>query len=329
MYGRQRRQHLWPDDQCPGGAQPQSGSDGHLTVIETATGAEYDFWDAAIEGSTLEAGTGSVVNVNTGNGLGAQGDAANFALSAGLLRPSELASGVINHALVVTVPCTSANGATVGYSYPATGGWGEACGDYWNESGNGAPLLGQLLRLNLTDAQITSSRGATMAEDDHDCAGALRRLHRGHRRLDQQRDRRHHPGLRVLDRSRSARPVGGDRATVRGLRGVLSSSVPIPVSALQVVNVCVALGTCPTSVSVPIAPAVPTAPPVAPPTAPVAPPTSAAGGAGGSVQSTPVAATPTRHERKHTHKRHRAHTKRQQPKQHHRHARRRATHETN
>jgi hypothetical protein len=66
--------------------------------------------------------------VNTGSGLWAQGDAANFALSSGLLRPSELASGVINHALIVTVPCTNANGANVGYSYPASGGWGEACG---------------------------------------------------------------------------------------------------------------------------------------------------------------------------------------------------------
>ena len=57
----------------------------------------------------------------------------------------------------MTVPCTSANGANVGYSYPATGGWGEACGDYWNESATGAPELGQLLRLNLTDQQIAAS----------------------------------------------------------------------------------------------------------------------------------------------------------------------------
>ena len=126
-------------------------------MIETATGSEYDFWDASITGSTIRAGSGSVVNANTGNGLGAQGDAANFALSGGLLRPSELASGVINHALVVTVPCTSGNGANVGYSYPATGGWGEACGDYWSESTSGAPGIGQLLRLNLTDAQIAAS----------------------------------------------------------------------------------------------------------------------------------------------------------------------------
>jgi hypothetical protein len=67
----------------PAGAQPENGSDGHLTVVETATGAEYDFWDTSIGGSTIEARTGSVVNANTGNGLGAQGDAANLALTAG------------------------------------------------------------------------------------------------------------------------------------------------------------------------------------------------------------------------------------------------------
>ena len=141
----------------PSGAAPQTGSDAHMTVIETATGAEYDFWDASIQGSTIVAGDGSVVDVNTGTGIGANGDAANFALTAGLLRPSELASGAIDHALAVTVPCTSGNGADVGYSWPATGGWGEACGDYWNGSTSGAPGLGQLLRLNMTDQQIAGS----------------------------------------------------------------------------------------------------------------------------------------------------------------------------
>ncbi len=53
----------------PRGAAPQSGSDAHLTVIETATGAEYDFWDASIQGSTIVAGDGSVVDVDT-DGLG-------------------------------------------------------------------------------------------------------------------------------------------------------------------------------------------------------------------------------------------------------------------
>ena len=160
----------------PAGAQPENGSDGHLTVIETATGAEYDFWDTSISGSTIEAGTGSVVNTNTGTGLGAQGDAANFALTAGLLRPSELASGVINHALVVTVPCTNANGATVGFSYPATGGWGEACGDYWNESRERRPHVGAAPAVEPDRRADRCLGGARVAADDHDGAGALRRL---------------------------------------------------------------------------------------------------------------------------------------------------------
>ena len=97
VHRRQRRRYRRSDDQRPRGPQPENGTDAHLTVIESATGQEYDFWEASISGSTISAGSGSVVNANTGNGLGAQGDAANFALTAGLLRPSELASGVIDH----------------------------------------------------------------------------------------------------------------------------------------------------------------------------------------------------------------------------------------
>jgi hypothetical protein len=312
----------------PAGAQPQSGSDGHLTVIETATGAEYDFWDATIDGSTIEAGTGSVTDVNTGNGLGAQGDAANFALSAGLLRPSELASGAIYHALVVTVPCTSANGATVGYSYPATGGWGEACGDHWSESESGAPLLGQLLRLNLTDAQIASSAAPAWQKT---IMTAL--AHYG--AYIEDTDGSLNTGIDFITQDSTSWTDLGQPDQWAGLEqqygefgGVLSSSVPIPVSELQVVNVCVALGTCPASVSAPIAPAVPTAPPVAPAAPPVAsatPPGSTSGGAGGSVQSAPPQASHTTHKRK-RHKRDRAQRRRHQHKQRRGHHHRRADH---
>jgi hypothetical protein len=291
----------------PAGAQPENGSDGHLTVIETATGAEYDFWDTSISGSTIEAGTGSVVDVNTGNGLGAQGDAANFALTAGLLRPSEVASGAINHALVVTVPCTSANGSTVGYSYPATGGWGEACGDYWSESGSGAPMLGQLLRLNLSDAQIAASPAPAWQKT---IMAAL--AHYG--AYIEDTDGSYNSGIDIITQDSSSWTDLGLPDQWAGLEqqygdfgGALSSSVPIPVSELQVVSTCVPLGTCPASVSSTPTAAAPTAPPVAPP---VAVPTSAAGGAGGSVSSPAVHGTQkkhTKHTKRHAHKQHRGH----------------------
>ena len=51
-------------------------------------------------------------------GVGAQGDDGQFALSAGLVRPAELAAGQINHALVVTVPCVNATGPK-GFAWPA------------------------------------------------------------------------------------------------------------------------------------------------------------------------------------------------------------------
>ena len=132
-----------------------------MIIVETATGQEYDFWHTSISGSTLTAGTGAVENVNTSAGTADAGDAAAFALTAGLLRPSELASGHINHALVMTIPCTDANGPTVGYSWPATGGWGEYCGEYWTESASSAPTIGQLFKLNMTDAQIAASGAPT------------------------------------------------------------------------------------------------------------------------------------------------------------------------
>jgi hypothetical protein len=300
----------------PAGAQTENGSDGHLTVIETATGAEYDFWDTSISGSTIEAGTGSVVNVNTGNGLGAEGDAANFALTAGLLRPSELASGTINHALVVTVPCTNANGATVGYTYPATGGWGEACGDYWTESGSGAPMLGQLLRLNMTDAQIAAS-GAPVWQQTIMTALA----HYG--AYIEDTDGGWNSGIDIITQDSTSWTALGLPDQWAGLEqqygdvgGTLSSSVPIPVSQLQVVSACVPEGTCPASVAaVPPAPAAPTAPPVAAP----APPASVAGGPGGSVPSTSLPNTQQKHTKRHAQKKHKQHKQHKQHKRHKRH----------
>lgn len=230
----------------PRGAGAQSGSDAHLTVIETATGDEYDFWDASIRGSTVVAGDGSVVDVNTGTGLGANGDAANFSLTAGLLRPSEVASGEIDHALVVTVPCTSGNGANVGFSWPASGGWGEACGDYWNESTNGAPGLGQLLRLNMTDQQIAGSSAPTWQKT---IMTAL--AHYG--AYIEDTDGSYNSGIDIITQDPASwTDLGAPDEWASVLRqfgdsnanGVLSSHVPIPVSDLQVVSACVPEETC-------------------------------------------------------------------------------------
>ena len=229
----------------PAGARPESNWDAHMTVVETETGHEYDFWRASVSGSTLTAGTGSVENVNTANGLGAAGDAAGFSLTAGLLRPSELLAGHINHPLVIDVPCTNGHGANTGYVWPAHGGWGESCGQYWNETKTGAPNLGQLFKLNMTDAEIASS-GAPEWEQTIMTTlahyGAYAEDTNGSHRDDR---------IYILKQSSASwtslgQPDRWTRAIAQlgGNNRILSSSVPIAASKLRVVDPCVPKGTC-------------------------------------------------------------------------------------
>jgi hypothetical protein len=299
----------------PPGAQSEGGYDGHLTVIETATGAEYDFWKATIQGSTIDAGAGSVVDANLGNGLGANGDAAGFALTGGLLRPSELASGVINHALVVTVPCTNATGADVGYSWPAMGGWGEVCGEYWNESPSGAPELGQLLRLNLSDQQIASSPAPAWQKT---IMTAL--AHYG--AYIEDTDGSSNNGIDVITQdSGSWTDLGLPDQWVAAAQqlgysdGTLSSSVPIPVSELQVVNACAPEGTCPASVLAPPAPVAPSAALVAPASQPRS--TAGASASGGRVDQKRHKAKGRRHKAKQREPKHRKHKAKHREQKHH------------
>ncbi len=268
----------------PAGAQPTANTDAHMTVVETATGAEYDFWHTSISGSTLTAGAGGEVNVNTGDGTGGAGDAAGFALSAGLLRPSELASGQIDHALVITVPCTNATGAHVGYTYPARAGWGEYCGRYWNEAAATAPMLGQRFQLGMTDAQIAAS-GAPAWEQTIMTALA----HYGAYIEDTNGSWRDE-GMYILTQDSASWTDAGQPnqwasviSALGGSNSTLSSSVPIPVGDLRLVDTCVTLGTCPgASGPRPVSP-----PPVTPP--PASPtPTATPPGNGAAPASTPT-----------------------------------------
>jgi hypothetical protein len=229
----------------PAGAVPFANADAHMTVIETATGKEYDFWDTSVSGSTIDAGTGAELSMS-GDGRGSQGDNGQFALAAGLVRPSELAAGQINHALVVTVPCVNAKGPK-GVAWPAEYGYGSPCGEGWNESPVGAPQMGQLLRLNMTAAQIQASRapawqktimtafatyGAYIEDTDGNQAAGIDILTQGGSSWTDlgQPD----PWLTVT------RQFGSSN-------GDLVSSVPIPVSDLQVVKPCYPEGSCPTA----------------------------------------------------------------------------------
>jgi hypothetical protein len=225
----------------PAGARPEDDSDAHMTVIETATGAEYDLWDTTVSGSTLAAGSGAEVNVSTGNGTGGGGNAAGFALSAGLLRPSELAAGRIDHALVVSIPCTDAVGANVGFAWPATGGWGSTC----PSSASSAPKLGQLIVLQMSKSQIAHSHAPAWEKT---IMSAL--AHYG-AYVEDVNGGPSNTGIYVLTQgAESWTSVGRPNKWAAVARkfhesgSTLTSSVPIPTKRLEIVAACVTKGTC-------------------------------------------------------------------------------------
>ena len=235
----------------PAGAKPSSNGDSHMVVIETDTGQEYDFWHARVSGSTLTAGTGSMASMTTGNGTGQSQDAASLSMAAGLLRPSELLAGHIDHPLVIDIPCTNGAGKDSGYVYPASGGWGENCGQYWNETEAGAPAIGQLFKLNMTDAQIAASAAPVWERTIMTALahyGAYAEDTNGSYRDESiyifQQDPASWTNLHQPDQWASA------IAKLGGSGGALSSSVPIPTSRLQVVDPCVPQGTCPGAAAV-------------------------------------------------------------------------------
>jgi hypothetical protein len=141
----------------PAGAMPQdNGSDMHMTVVDQADQDEYDFehatWSADHRTLNVWAGAEIPAGPNLGTGLGGGGTAAGFSTLAGLITEPELASGAINHAIAINVPCTS------GSVYPAQGDNGLPCTKVQgqNNTGTAAPL-GTLFQLNMTDAQIANS----------------------------------------------------------------------------------------------------------------------------------------------------------------------------
>jgi hypothetical protein len=128
-------------------ARPAGGSDAHLSVVDQASGWEYDFWGVESKpagGGALTIRWGGKTPI-AGNGLGSDAVAAQYGTAAGVLRAEELASGRINHALLMNVRCDSGS-----WVYPATKG-GSPCPDRTN-----APAEGMRFQLTMTDAQIAA-----------------------------------------------------------------------------------------------------------------------------------------------------------------------------
>ena len=113
-------------------------------MIDYASGWEYDLYKVRSKpagGGTLDFRWGGRTRLD-GDGLGTNATAAHFALSAGIIRPEEMAAGRIDHALFMVVKCTA------GTVYPAGGG-GAQCADPTN-----APAGGMRFQLGYSSAEI-------------------------------------------------------------------------------------------------------------------------------------------------------------------------------
>ena len=97
----------------PDYAEPDPEDDGHLLIVDTVTGCEYDFWQAKRTNSGWKASWGNAMSYQNGDGIydaGLSCRGSGFGLLGGLIWPQEIADGEIPHALVFS------------YSNPASGG---------------------------------------------------------------------------------------------------------------------------------------------------------------------------------------------------------------
>ena len=99
----------------PYGAQPTTGSDHHLVVING--NQEFDMWNAQYNASTdtWTAGSRFITSLNGWGAMASPGQlaggavAAGFAEMGGVVRPEEIAQGHIDHALSLTLPVIRAH----------------------------------------------------------------------------------------------------------------------------------------------------------------------------------------------------------------------------
>jgi hypothetical protein len=108
----------------PSNAEPDPSSDGHLTVLDRATGCEFDFYGAHHENGGWTSDWANSLRL-TGRGVYPHGFSARgsgFANLAGVIWPKELRDRAIRHALLFSYPHTSSRGAVA----PATETDGES-----------------------------------------------------------------------------------------------------------------------------------------------------------------------------------------------------------
>jgi hypothetical protein len=136
----------------PDRAQPAQSVDAHMAIVDRARSVEYDLSRVTSKpagGGVLELGSGGTTAFGTPAADGRRGDstAAGFGLLAGIIRPAELAAGVIDHALVTGVRCTN------GVVWPAGANTGTRCASLGMSEAR-APKMGQHFQLVISDAEI-------------------------------------------------------------------------------------------------------------------------------------------------------------------------------
>jgi hypothetical protein len=123
----------------PATAQPDPAGDGHLAVYDPSSEREWDLWQAVAYAGSWSSSAGAALPLDgTSAPAGTQsGDAANFPLLAGIVRPEEILQGHIDHALVFMLPGVNDTGAVC----PATHHDGSS-------SSPDAPMEGQRFQLD-------------------------------------------------------------------------------------------------------------------------------------------------------------------------------------
>lgn len=133
----------------PDKARAAAGGDGHIVVVDQATGWEYDFWQVRSKprgGGQLKISWGGRTRLD-GDGLDSNATAAKFGRLGGIIRAQELEAGEINHALYMIASCDSGE-----HVYPAMKS-GREC-SWIGESNKDAPALGSRFQLDMSDAEI-------------------------------------------------------------------------------------------------------------------------------------------------------------------------------
>jgi hypothetical protein len=124
-------------------AKPEPSGDADTAIVDPAAQREWDMWQPAITSSGSWTASAGAALSTAGNAIApagtASGDAANFPLLGGLVRPEEILQGHIDHALVFGMPGVN----STGHVCPATHNDGDT-------TSSAAPMEGQRFQLDPT-----------------------------------------------------------------------------------------------------------------------------------------------------------------------------------